>query len=1143
MTEAWKHLRYTGDSDAAGQDLDGFNVDLDTTHRRTALDECLLGGNNPADVQEFMNGYGIELVQARFRPLVEGHLNKKRFRQKGIVINPEFSSLPYVWHKPRKRRVAYFADCLRVTRALASQLGYTTIHQYLKTRGWLLKFQKETGTYKLQYRKLEDALKFSDSKEIDGEDNRFGHLGAFVDELYSLIKNSSTFNEVTGKPVLEFLEIESFRQKLNDCVQTMHVALKVFITKIRPALRLDELPNDYESWIIRLFGCVETRGEFHAMQNHILIMFPNDGKMTEEEKKAVRHMFFVEGEEGKDPTQKLGNLKHRLTSAVATAEHLQTYSEDLSRSIAKTFTRSCNNTDRNIDKSMLLIRSRVRDIMYAYLDPHEKANFTSLTRRKMNRKKRSGADLAAPAAKLPRFSRTDEEARAALPNLNPPFVDEEANGATLLDSLSTVLGLTAVAVIGSSAPVVCRGPFIGPVLPRNRYNDNLDSRFDPSGCRMMDFGELKRYAPILHVRRKAANVQVHESTSYFYSAKGFRDDHHAWTHSDPTADVTNLASAKPVLSIYPLVSQTSDPTLSVVRSDHSLYKRFFGPLRIEPAKIAHFVAEYGHSSGLRDAINDANPHQHNQEEPKKNDQEETNLDETNVSGGGPIRSRVELGAASAGQYRLFGFQIFDPNEANQPLRVEVRRMIADIGDACQALLDHLSVHEWHAALPYNFPPRTVRFGKELREALGAKRLRFELATVIAKCYQRGDQTLSHQDKHDCSWAGYQDCVAFAMNIVDCFHADHSIRLLFNSRSQGGDFFNNVLKLNMITNNIVIQLKFLDEFLVRLHCTRDDHGSSASQAPTHKTLHRLSINHKTPWSEVKIGAGITIRQLEIPAGCHRYYYGSAPATIIRKAHIKGYPRHDLIGSAVVAAYEGTFHRFFEVGRSAVERERNKDDEDSFSLHMAKQLLSTFGTVTGTLGSFKRSSPSNIDFANTFLDDYNEGFSPAWKSLLDTIDGLLLWIESETFAAADLEEKIKELKPELALVNSDIGEFRMTTIIQILVMSGVVVVKNYDELNSFQYPIDGLGAAKQLLVPKEERPLVLDYLSNEFHLQEFGTDGPECCLCETADNRLMKIFDNVFEFQDLFYLFKNLWGVKEYGTTEWRCVLTGLLIPDY
>jgi hypothetical protein len=43
--------------------------------------------------------------------------------------------------------------------------------------------------------------------------------------------------------------------------------------------------------------------------------------------------------------------------------------------------------------------------------------------------------------------------------------------------------------------------------------------------------------------------------------------------------------------------------------------------------------------------------------------------------------------------------------------------------------------------------------------------------------------------------------------------------------------------------------------------------------------------------------------------------------------------------------------------------------------------------------------------------------------------------------------------------------------------------------------------------------------------------------------MKIFDNVFEFQDLFYLFKNMWGVKEYGTTEWRCVLTGLLIPDY
>jgi hypothetical protein len=73
---------------------------------------------------------------------------------------------------------------------------------------------------------------------------------------------------------------------------------------------------------------------------------------------------------------------------------------------------------------------------------------------------------------------------------------------------------------------------------------------------------------------------------------------------------------------------------------------------------------------------------------------------------------------------------------------------------------------------------------------------------------------------------------------------------------------------------------------------------------------------------------------------------------------------------VAAYEGTFHR------SVVEREK-KEEDDPFSLAMAKQLMSTIGTVTGILGSFKRSSPSNIDFAATFLDKDNEGFSPAWE----------------------------------------------------------------------------------------------------------------------------------------------------------------------
>jgi hypothetical protein len=176
----------------------GWDIpDLETA-QPTALDRCQLAGNSPAEVDEFMNGYGIALVQPRYRPLVEGHLNKKRYRSRGLVINPEFSSLPYVWHKPRTKRIAYFADCLRSTRALSGQLGYSSIHEYLKTRDWLLKFKKDTGTYRLQYRKLEDALKFADSKAIDGEDNRFGHLCAFVDELYSVIKNSSTVNRQQG---------------------------------------------------------------------------------------------------------------------------------------------------------------------------------------------------------------------------------------------------------------------------------------------------------------------------------------------------------------------------------------------------------------------------------------------------------------------------------------------------------------------------------------------------------------------------------------------------------------------------------------------------------------------------------------------------------------------------------------------------------------------------------------------------------------------------------------------------------------------------------------------------------------------------------------------------------------------------------
>lgn len=235
-------------------------------------------------LSQFINGLGIELVQPRFKAMVESQKSKLAYidnqRTSGdhVVIRPELTSLPYIWHKLRRARIAYFADCLRVTRALALQLEYKNIFSYLQTRGWLLSsYRDQDGQrkFRLEYRKLKECLELSDNDEINqGTTTRRSHLGAFVDELYKIIHNGSVVNKVTGKPDLEVMDIASFRSKLNQAVQTVYVATSLYYSKIHPCLdaSIDEDPQNYEKWLIKIFGPIRTRKDFYEFVNNMFML-------------------------------------------------------------------------------------------------------------------------------------------------------------------------------------------------------------------------------------------------------------------------------------------------------------------------------------------------------------------------------------------------------------------------------------------------------------------------------------------------------------------------------------------------------------------------------------------------------------------------------------------------------------------------------------------------------------------------------------------------------------------------------------------------------------------------------------------------------------------------------------------------------
>lgn len=249
--------------------------------------------------------------------------------------------------------------------------------------------------------------------------------------------------------------------------------------------------------------------------------------------------------------------------------------------------------------------------------------------------------------------------------------------------------------------------------------------------------------------------------------------------------------------------------------------------------------------------------------------------------------------------------------------------------------------------------------------------------------------------------------------------------------------------------------------------------------------------------------------------------------------------DLISAATIALYSGSFQRFYYVGSKVLAA---NSGSDGFSLRLARGLLRHFGTVTGTLGSFKRSSPSNVKFAQLFFKENDGGFNANWWKVVDVVESILDWVSSSQFDGAMMEQVLKTKKEELGSLHLDLAEFRLTTIVQLCLMSGTIVAINKTETKNIQYPITGLGAEKQLKVPKEKRSSVLDFISQEFAIEEFGRDGPECCLCESEDKRLTKVFNQVIKGQDLFYLFADgRYGVKLYGRwSSWADVVTGAVI---
>jgi hypothetical protein len=77
------------------------------------------------EVEVFTNGIGLDLIKKRFKTVVETAERKKTFLESGEwKLSPEFISLPYAWHRPRKGQTHHMADVIHINTIISRELGF-----------------------------------------------------------------------------------------------------------------------------------------------------------------------------------------------------------------------------------------------------------------------------------------------------------------------------------------------------------------------------------------------------------------------------------------------------------------------------------------------------------------------------------------------------------------------------------------------------------------------------------------------------------------------------------------------------------------------------------------------------------------------------------------------------------------------------------------------------------------------------------------------------------------------------------------------------------------------------------------------------------------------------------------------------------
>ena len=186
-------------------------------------------------------------------------------RESEHVPSTNFIALTCAWHRPR-RRPHHFSDLLRVNHIVARELGYKSIQEHMRTRGWTSS-RDPNGKLSLQCRSnLKDV--------INDDDFLSAHLRAMVDKIYRVVNDEDLKDPLAGKNAVNILKKSSLHEKLRSCAQELHCALAITEHFFLPFV--DHRNDDFWHWMLIIYKDCRQRRDFILFCHNFLSLIPEN---------------------------------------------------------------------------------------------------------------------------------------------------------------------------------------------------------------------------------------------------------------------------------------------------------------------------------------------------------------------------------------------------------------------------------------------------------------------------------------------------------------------------------------------------------------------------------------------------------------------------------------------------------------------------------------------------------------------------------------------------------------------------------------------------------------------------------------------------------------------------------------------------